>query len=157
MDPYATHIPLLAAALAAAGPGPVLELGAGTFSTPMLRAICAATGRWLMTVESNPEWFKKFYGYRSQGHAMLQMGLEQDLAQRWAVVFVDNAPAAQRVIDIERLRESCELMVVHDTEEPVYGYEPAFVKFKYRVDYRRMRPWTSILSMTRDLSQFVGI
>ena len=154
LDAYATHVPVLAAAIAAAGPGPVLELGAGNFSTPVLHAMCAAMGRSLLTLENNPTWLERFVSFRSTTHRV-EFVADWDQAvpaDRWAVVFVDHAPGERRIIDIEKLREMCEVMVVHDTEDVGYGYGPAFSKFTYRTDYKRMTPWTTMLSMTRDVS-----
>lgn len=40
-------------------------------------------------------------------------------------------------------------MVVHDTED-VTVYEPVLSQFKYRYDYKRMKPWTTIVSNRRE-------
>lgn len=156
LDPYSTHVPVLAAAVAAARPGPVLELGAGSFSTPLLHAICQATGRRLLTLDGDSNWAARFTEFRSETHRV-EVASDWDAAipdDVWAVVFVDHAPAGRRVHEIDRLREACELMVVHDTEDARYGYEEVFAKFAFRVDYTRLRPWTSLLSVSRALVQF---
>jgi hypothetical protein len=70
-------------------------------------------------------------------------------ARTWAVVFVDHAPADRRVVDIARLADRTEFMVVHDSEDALYGYESAFARFAYRYDYKRLVPCTSILSNVR--------
>ena len=53
MNPFATHMPSLLACLRHMS-GPVLELGSGWYSTPVLSAF--ATDRLVSTVESNREW-----------------------------------------------------------------------------------------------------
>ena len=54
---WGTHASLLAAAVAASSPGyPVLELGAGRFSTPMLVAMCALTKRTLVSADNDMAW-----------------------------------------------------------------------------------------------------
>lgn len=53
MNPIATHIPALLACLRHTA-GPVLELGSGWFSAPILSAF--ATDRLVRTVETNREW-----------------------------------------------------------------------------------------------------
>lgn len=154
-DPYATHLPVLAASVAMARPGPVLELGAGIFSTPTLHAICTATKRQLLTLDNDLAWIARFSSYRSAMHCVELVASWDDLGAdtHWAVIFVDHGPAERRKVDIDKLREKCELMVVHDTEDDRYGY-PAdlFAKFTHRFDYKRLVPWTTILSMSRDLS-----
>ena len=51
MNPFATHIPALLACLEHTS-GPVLELGSGWFSTPIVSAF--ATDRLVRTIETNP-------------------------------------------------------------------------------------------------------
>lgn len=50
---------------------------------------------------------------------------------------------------MDRLAHGCEYMVVHDTEDAGYGYEPLLSQFKYRYDYKRMKPYTTIVSNRR--------
>lgn len=154
-DGYATHLPILTASVAMASPGPVLELGAGAFSTPVLHAICTATNRQLVTLDNDPAWIEQFSSFRSVLHRV-ELAVSWDAAipdDAWAVVFVDHGPAERRKIDIEALRDKCELMVVHDTEDLRYEYpEDLFAKFTHRFDYKRLTPHTTVLSMTRDLS-----
>lgn len=160
MDPYATHLPVLAAVVAAARSGAVLELGAGRYSTPVLHALCAATKRRLLTLDGNAAWIDQFTAFRSATHAIELVSDWNTVvpSEEWAVVFVDHAPAEQRAVEIEKFRESCEIMIVHDTEDMVhYGYPAALARFVHRMDYKRLVPWTSILSMTRDLSDFYEI
>ncbi len=54
MNPFATHMPALLACLEHTS-GPVLELGSGWFSTPIVSAF--ATDRLVRTIETNPEWY----------------------------------------------------------------------------------------------------
>jgi hypothetical protein len=56
---YGTHIaPLLTAVLAT--DGPVLELGCGDFSTPLLHAICAKQNRLLVSTDTDKAWLELF-------------------------------------------------------------------------------------------------
>lgn len=154
-----THQPALIAAVAAARPGPVLEIGAGLYSTPLLHALCAATGRHLTTIDGDPNWIECFNSLRSRSHGLLSVDAWDsaievtDVVADWAVIFIDHAPAERRVVEIDRLANRCQLMVVHDSEHPLYNYEPSFAKFKYRFDYKRLCPWTTILSNTVDVSK----
>ena len=52
-----SHLPILLRAMKATT-GPVLELGAGIYSTPILHALCQIEGRKLVTYESDPEFFE---------------------------------------------------------------------------------------------------
>lgn len=155
IDGYATHLPILAASVAMARPGPVLELGAGAFSTPLLHAICTVTSRQLVTLDNDPAWVQQFSSFRSALHRVELVASWDDAIPdgEWSVVFVDHGPAERRKIDVDGLRDKCELMVVHDTEDIRYEYPDAlFAKFAHRFDYKRLTPHTTVLSMTRDLS-----
>jgi hypothetical protein len=149
-----THEPALAAAIAVARPGPVLELGAGYYSTPLLHALCVATGRELLTVDTDRGWIDRLMSLSSPNHRLVALARWDELAELthsklWSVIFVDHAPAERRVVDIEQLADKTDLMVVHDSEHSIYNYEPTFALFKNRFDYKRMMPWTTILSNVR--------
>jgi len=59
---------------------------------------------------------------------------------------VDHRPGERRKHEIGRLSQSANLIVVHDTEEAGYEYEPVLQSFKHRYDYKLHRPWTTIVS-----------
>ena len=148
---YATHLPVLAAAVARTGTGPVLELGAGTGSTPLLHMLCEHRELW--TLESDEKWLAMFEPHFSTfWHKLLyiddwnRLYSDPQYDRQFAVIFVDHAPGERRAVDIERLADKCTYMVVHDTEEGGYGYEDLFRTFKYRYDWKFGRPWTTILS-----------
>jgi hypothetical protein len=152
-----THfIPLAAAVARTLGEGPVLELGMGDFSTPLLHLLCQ--GRRLVSADSSAEWMARYEGLRSSNH---ELHLVQDWSRfrlveeaSWAVAFVDCAPAHARVELIERLRGRAIYVVVHDTETDteaagVYGCERALDSYRFRSDYRLFRPYTTIVSDDR--------
>jgi hypothetical protein len=142
--------PLLARCVMATA-GLVLEYGAGNGSTPMLWDLCP--GR-LMTYENNPEWI----AYAKSIHAF-NLFLVDDWdamlpspgMSRASVVFIDHAPGHRRVIDIAAWRMCADFVVIHDTEEKSYGYEYVLSAFKYRYDDKRVRPWTTAVSMFREI------
>lgn len=146
---WGTHLPVLAAIVAVARPGPVLELGAGHYSTPLLHAMCRASGTRLVTIDSDPRWLKKFRSLATLGHHMCSRSAYAFADEDWSVALVDNA-MGERSGDIIALAERAQFVVVHDSNFPeLYGYEEAFAKFKYRADYRRMHPHTAVLSNFR--------
>lgn len=159
---YGTHQPYLVEAVKRTT-GPVLELGSGEGSTVVLHDLCAAQGRMLVTVESDGEWLSKFSHLEAPLHKMVFLRdpatipcLDNprlvDDNDRWGVVFVDHAPGVTRKNAIMRARESAILVVVHDTEEASYGFEPALAHYKYRKDFRKHRPSTTIASQFEDVS-----
>lgn len=149
MDIYATHLPMLMTVVSHTK-GPILEMGCGDYSSFILHEICRVDRRRLVSTEEKLDWFKKFEHLRTDWH---EFYLIKDWASfalldeaAWDVVFVDHAPGERRKFDIDRLRKNAQYLVVHDTEEAGYQYEPVLQSFKYRFDYTAIRPWTSVVS-----------
>lgn len=150
-DGWASHIPMLMAAFEATH-GPVLELGAGHYSTPLLHSLCHATHRPLLTLESDGIWLAKFASLESDYHELRQVDdwnacqavlCEQD----WSLLFVDFSPSEQRA-DVLRMVLGSLVVVVHDAERKDGGLRDALGKFRHvAFDKPRARqPWTAAAS-----------
>jgi hypothetical protein len=150
MDPYSTHLPVLTAAICRTAKGPVLELGCGYYSTPVLHEICAVQNRILISADNDKSWLEKFEYMQSEKHQFYCPAdwtkLEVIDVYRWSVVFIDHHPPLRRKIDIERLQNNADFLVIHDTENPIYHYEQVLAAFKYRFDYKKLHPWTTVVS-----------
>lgn len=147
LDGYATHYAVLAACVARTR-GPVLELGCGNYSTPMLHLLCK--DRRLVSLDNTAEWIESYRELRSSLH---EMHFVEDWEECrwidegfWDVVFVDHSPPERRIRELRRLMHRARHIVVHDTEDPCYLFESVLPDFKYRYDYRLLDPWTSVLS-----------
>ena len=144
MNGASSHASLLAAVVAIARPGPVLELGVGEGSTPLLREMCKAMGRELVSVDNHPEWAGTFNARMWDDGA----GLQRD----WSVVFVDTSAPPTRLELVQMFRARAEFIVVHDTDnqggdlDDLIAALDAF-PFKYTADYST--PWTTVVSDTR--------
>jgi len=152
MDTKGTHFPVLAACVARTS-GPVLELGCGDYSTPLLHLLC--NGRPLVSMDHDSTWLYRYKDLETPWHTFR---LVKDWAAEkiideteWGVAFVDHAPAQRRVHEIRRLKERAEYIVVHDTEDPagIYNYAALLPEFKFRYDCKRWPTWTSVVSMSR--------
>lgn len=157
MNPFATHMPLLLACLRQTH-GPVLELGCGWFSTPVLSAF--ATDRLVRTVETSRDWHAEIskictmHPCTQHRHQIVYVPHYDDAPifdQAWSIVLLDHEPPARRGIDALRLRDRCQLMIGHDSEHPDYGYGPVFDTFKYRFTLSTLFPWTTVVSDTDPL------
>jgi hypothetical protein len=144
---YGTHVPALAATVAVARSGLVLELGAGYFSTPLLRAMCAAMGRELVTLDTDREWAEKIGGVQVIDDWSAIDALPADL--EIAVVFVDGS--SHRLECIRAVGLIAEFVVVHDSFNEGYipGMEELLNSFPYRTDYTDLVPATSVVSHVR--------
>lgn len=147
---FATHLPMLVACVAKTQ-GPVLELGCGAYSTPVLHAL--AQGRELVSYDINPDWHGAFRRFNRGTHKveLVTDWAKAPIERPWDVVLIDHAPGNRRAIELERLRPFARLVVVHDTEHRSYNLEPAFAKWRYRKEWRPYSPWTSVVSDVDDL------
>lgn len=155
---YSSHLPILIKVFQASS-GPVLELGAGVFSTPVLHWLCLETKRPLVTYENIPEHFAMHQAFATPEH-QIKFVHDWDQAQieaiHWGLALVDHEPRERRVVDIARLAQNADYVIVHDTEpdhDPIFGFiDKAFPLFKYRYNYKRRRPYTTVLSNFKDLT-----
>ena len=75
--------------------------------------------------------------------------------QHWGVAFIDHAPGPRRNIEMARLANNVDYLIVHYTEPRSdwhYHYANQFDKYKYRYDYTKAYPHTSVFSNFKDLS-----
>lgn len=152
MDDWGSHFPALANCVINTT-GPVLELGAGDYSTPLLHFICKSRG--LVSLDNDPNWLGRYLDLRSNRH-IVELIQDWDschwIDEHWDVVFVDHAPGERRIIDIARLKDNCKYIVVHDSQSPAYLYENVFPLFRYQYVYKRFKTETTILSQYVDPS-----
>ena len=137
-------IPLTVAALLSEGP--LLELGMGKFSTPLLHMIGVDHEREVVSLETDLQWMLKFAAYNlTQFHKIYHfanIGLMSKfgLNQAWGMVLVDHIHAGLRPLDIIQFANLSQIVVAHDSEkreEGVYQYEKHNVSsyFKYKCKY----------------------
>ena len=131
--------------------GPILELGAGDTSTPLLHALCMPGRRRLVTVDTNRGWLGRYADLQTDWHRLVHASAErlEDVmatAERWGVVLVDHQPLERRAADILHLRSRAQVLVVHDVEDPAYEYKRALSQFRYTYTYNRFIPWTAVVS-----------
>ena len=169
---FGTHFPALAL-MVAHTTGPILEMGCGDYSTPMLHALCTPTKRMLVSADVSKAWLELFLYMQRDWHTFIYVpAYEQQhngnnawfsVGQgawdtvgsntRWSIVLIDHNPGLRRVIDIERLRPQTEIFVVHDTEDIQYGYDRVLKTFKYIYEYRQYHITTTIVSDTIDVAK----
>lgn len=165
---WVTYMPSLARALLFAyGPHRpiVLELGAGPASTPFLFGL-ASHGFEIHSYEESPEWYAKvreIVGPDLTGPESFRFLLEGPCPPYILreggvhVAFVDNTVEG-RARDLAHLAVNPRvgLVVVHDWNIDVYGYDAIKPLFKWRVEDRTLTPNTAIMSNTVDLSTWGG-
>lgn len=141
---YGSHFPVLAAAVAKTT-GPVLELGCGWTSTPMLRLMCR--DRKLESYDTDKEWAKTF-----DVPLVERWDKWEPKEQHYGVIFIDCSPGEERKHLAMRLKDKATFLVLHDHEAgsaAAYYFEHIIGEFKYNETYRMLRPHTLILSDER--------
>jgi hypothetical protein len=154
---YGSHvIPLLASLWVS--DGAILELGSGWYSTPVAHRISDVQNRTVLTADSTHAWLKYFLFFASRKHSLyfvnkqktpvnnddgiLQVvnswGAIGQQKAHWGFIFVDHAPAGQRIKELQRLRKQADLFLIHDTEpirDNIYMMEKPLSTFKYRTTF----------------------
>lgn len=150
VDNYGSHRPALWDALEKTKHLglPVLELGCGDGSTPMLKKYCKANLLELHSYESDPEWAAKYGAVHVSDWSVLAWRKE------YGVALVDHKPGEHRRVAIQLLINTY-IIVIHDSE-PIgwnasdYQVRTLFKGFKYVRDYQPKsgppHPWTTLLS-----------
>lgn len=149
-----SHRPLLWAALEATKhlKLPVLELGCGEGSTPLLKWYCADEGLELFSYDYKKEWADKYGAIYTNWNGF-------DWSKKYSVVLIDESPGHHRKISLQNVK--AEVIVIHDSEPSGwnasdYQVRPLFGRFKYLVDFEQPKPqaWASALSDTVDVTKF---
>lgn len=125
VEQWASYMPALLTMLACTK-GPVLEVGMGHYSTPVLHAICEAECRPLVSLEDNMEWAKEFAHLSSGegGSHQIVVGPYDELIQRFkqqrfSIAFLDHSPGPRRGSDMSELFNSVDYFVVHDFHDAI--------------------------------------
>lgn len=168
MDGYSTHNEALAYAFGMTA-GPVVELGAGWYSTPLLHGMCEAAARDLYTVESDAEWLASFRPWMRTWHQLVLDPAMRIPVASPGVVFVDHDmypgkpghDGPSRGDSIRMARDAgATIVVVHDTEPKTGGWDisdnargqgDALEGWAYRRDWRALEPWTAAVSDVHDM------
>jgi hypothetical protein len=156
-DKYASHQPLLFWAVKNTT-GPVLEIGVGPYSTPILHLIC--NDRMFVSLEGNPKHVEAYSRLQNENHRLLLVDNWAEcklLDMEWDVAFIGHAVSVVRKPAILRLKDRCKYIVAHDSECRLYGYEEAFAEFPYRVDCKWQNKWATIISMTEPLDDIEAL
>jgi SAM-dependent methyltransferase len=143
---WCSHRPLLQIALelTKGSNKPILELGCGFGSTEQLHKYVETDIRKLYSLDTNKEWLSKYKYLQNNKHELVfkQDDLRWDSEKlEWcdtsldipdwldsvckdgiSVCLVDHACGERRHVDIKRIYEKCDIIVIHDTQPQATGY-----------------------------------
>jgi hypothetical protein len=124
-------------------------MGMGYYSTFALNLFSRLNQIKVISVEQNKKYFDKFAALSHEYHQLIHVQNYDsfDLENtNWDVVFIDHGPTSRRVVDIRRLKDSAAMLIIHDTESRLYRYDEIWNLFKFRYDFKALRPWTTAVS-----------
>lgn len=160
-----SHAPILAA-VAANTTGPILELGVGHGSTPLLHWICAPTKRRLVSVDCDFDWLSMMRWMETPWHPFVCIHDRECwpetsalyATEKWGLVFVDHheppgeLPARLRAQTVKNFANSGTFVTVHDAHADGirhYALADAFALYKYQFHFNEYWPGTVVLSNHR--------
>jgi len=158
MESRGSHIATLEKAVRQTA-GPILEMGVGPHSTPLLNELAVELDRHVTSYETNEEFYEIAEGYQNRWHDVRFVNHynDADICTRrdgvWGVAFFDHAPGSRRIVDMLRVREKAIFVVCHDSEDGsdcIYHYSEIMPLFKYRFDSVGHPVQTSVLSMFKE-------
>ena len=164
-EKYSTHMPMLLKYVQMTD-GPVAELGAGVFSTPLLHWLCE--DRRLVSYEDRRAWEGFLNSFASENHSAVFVDSwdEVDTTGHWSVVLIDHDPKPadlnllgkkywencyeRRKHDALRFKDIADYIIIHDTELDAFD-EDFFKNFKYVYRWEKKRPYTSVVSNLKEV------
>jgi len=154
---WGSHLPVLIKAVATTK-GSVLEMGMGLYSTPFLHWACYKE-RILVSYETNMDFYDVNKQYHEGLHEVnfIENWDKANIEKPWDVALIDHSPSYRRIVDIKRLAPFVKYMVIHDTQRGLRfcDWRAVWPLFKYRCDYTRVSPYTSVVSNFIDVNTFI--
>jgi hypothetical protein len=155
---FGSHLPLLIKAFNITK-GDVIECGTGYFSTPVLHWLCQYNDRKLLSIENNV----KFYIFNKAFHKGTH---NVEYVKEWdnitlgdyGLAFIDCRPAKVRKEIARKLKDSVDIIILHDTQKKkkamrMYEYESIYPLFKYQ--HHCTKTNTSALSNSVDVDSLL--
>lgn len=155
---YCSYIPLLIRALAEV-PGDVLEMGTGVVSSQVLHWMCLDQDRQLVSYENNDYYYQIAKKCEADFHQIIfvENWDDAEIDRQWGIALIDHAPAGRRWIDIARLANYAQVVLIHDSQgrsKKHYHYDEILSMFQYRHVWWKALPYTTILSNFIDVSKW---
>jgi len=154
---YTTHIGVLIK-MVLASEGPILELGGGLFSTPLLHWMCEDNQRLLYTYEHNQDFMTFLERFNSNSHHVISVDNWETVKFpeiHWGMVFIDHNPGRHHVQKRQdaalKLKNNSDFIVIHDTEERGFRDGVFWSNFKYLYHWRKARPYVSVMSDLKEI------
>ena len=149
---WSTHMPVLIK-LVNMTIGPIMELGSGVYSTPLLHWLCDETKRELITYEKDANFIKFAKEYESEKHKVILIDdfLTIPNTGKYSIIFIDYTGHTRGIVAIH-FKDSADYIIIHDSNVVRNNrLNITSSDFKYRKDYDRHIPWTTVFSNVKTL------
>ena len=125
---------------------PVLEMGCGEGSTPYLKSYLKTDKRKLISYDYSQEWADKYNAI----HVTDWDAIEHE---NYSVILIDHSPGERRYLDVIKLANKCDYMIIHDTEPQATGYmmDKVWHLFPYRRNLKTEGAWSTIVSTKHEI------
>lgn len=155
-----THFPILVKVVQMTD-GPILEMGSGLFSTPLLHWLCFDKKRKLITCEAYQHYLEFANRFKTEWHEVTYVKPQKQafFNDKFSVVFIDHSPKKPltRGGDALQFNDTAEYIVLHDAgvdAHDKYGYKEIYNQFKYVYHYDKVYPHTTVLSNFHDVTSW---
>jgi hypothetical protein len=127
---------------------PVLEMGCGEGSTPYLIDYCKKNNRQLISYDYDKDWASKY-------NAIHITDWDSITHDYYSVILIDHSPGERRHIDIIKLADKCDFMIIHDSEPAATGYmlDKIWHLFPYRKNLITEGAWATIVSKKYEIPE----
>lgn len=127
---------------------PVLEMGCGEGSTPYLMQYLKTDKRKLISYDYSKEWADKY----NAKHVTDWDAIEHE---NYSVILIDHSPGERRHLDVIKLANKCDYMIIHDSEPAATGYmlDKIWNLFPYRRNLITEGAWATIVSTKHEIPE----
>lgn len=145
---YGSFLPVLMKTLSLTD-GSIVECGTGIYSTPLLHWFGVLSKRHVSSFDNAREFADLASQYASDSHDVYFVDSYSDVTspKECDVVLIDNFPMEEREGLIKHFADIAKYIVVHDSNPQMF-----MNLTKYRFDYDKDAPATSVFSNTVDVS-----
>ena len=139
MDNYGSHRLVLAEVLKRTTK-PILELGAGDFSTPLIHI--ETKSKKIVTIDDSKMWLSKFWRLETDWHKLMVLDEEETMEfykkdnVKWGLVFIDNSTWELRFAAIMKYKDIADYIILHDCnyypDNNIFGATTEKINVKFR-------------------------
>jgi len=129
---------------------PVLEMGCGEGSTPYLMQYLKTDKRKLISYDYSKEWADKYNAnYVTDWDAIEH--------ENYSVILIDHSPGERRHLDVIKLANKCDYMIIHDSEPAATGYmlDKVWHLFPFRRNLKTEGAWATIVSTKHEIPEII--